>query len=104
VGTLWGHTNFVRSLYIYDDKTLFSGSNDNTLRQWDLETGECTQVFSGHTSRVIAIAFSNGFLYSAAEDKTIRQWDKNVGKLVGATNEVDRLPNQPKCIQDTPGF
>ncbi|KAK4703317.1 hypothetical protein P7C70_g2902, partial [Phenoliferia sp. Uapishka_3] len=40
VRTLDGHTKAVTSLY-FDDSCLVTGSSDRTLRQWDLQTGQC---------------------------------------------------------------
>ena len=31
------------------------GSNDSTVKIWNLETGECIQTFVGHTRQVLAI-------------------------------------------------
>ncbi|GAA5906849.1 uncharacterized protein JCM6883_005707 [Sporobolomyces salmoneus] len=38
--TMEGHTKAVTSLY-FDGPTLLTGSSDSTLRQWDLNTGQC---------------------------------------------------------------
>ncbi|GAA5941621.1 WD40 repeat domain-containing protein [Sporobolomyces koalae] len=38
--TMEGHTKSVTSLY-FDGPTLLTGSSDSTLRQWDLNTGQC---------------------------------------------------------------
>ncbi|KAL8293674.1 hypothetical protein RQP46_000375 [Phenoliferia psychrophenolica] len=40
VRTLDGHTKAVTSLY-FDESCLVTGSSDRTLRQWDLQTGQC---------------------------------------------------------------
>ncbi|KAI5477173.1 mitochondrial division protein [Pseudohyphozyma bogoriensis] len=40
VKTLDGHTKAVTSLY-FDGSCLVTGSSDRTLRQWDLQTGQC---------------------------------------------------------------
>ncbi len=38
--TLEGHSNAVTALY-FDDNCLVTGASDKTLRQWDLNTGQC---------------------------------------------------------------
>ncbi|GAA6063094.1 hypothetical protein JCM10212_003292 [Sporobolomyces blumeae] len=38
--TMEGHTKAVTTLY-FDGPTLLTGSSDSTLRQWDLNTGQC---------------------------------------------------------------
>ncbi len=32
-----------------DGKRALTGSNDNTVRLWDVETGRCLRVLEGHT-------------------------------------------------------
>ena len=49
---LKGHTNTVTSL-VMQGEHLISGSYDNTLRKWDLNTGQCLQILEGHTDLCI---------------------------------------------------
>ena len=35
-----------------------SGSEDNTVRLWDLERGECVKVLEGHTDIVRSVALT----------------------------------------------
>ena len=39
----------VLSVCSLPDNRLVSGSNDNTVRVWDLSTGECVRVLEGHS-------------------------------------------------------
>ena len=51
-----GHTALVSCLELLEDEnTLFSGSIDCTIRQWDLTTGDCVQVFKGHGEEILFI-------------------------------------------------
>ena len=77
-----------------DGQTLASGSQDGTIRLWDVETGQTRDVFQGHRSWVLSVSFSpdGQTLVSGSFDNTIRLWDVETGqeKVVfqGHTNEV----------------
>ena len=59
-----------------DGKRVVSGSEDQTVRVWDVETGECLKVMEGHTKMVSSVAVSrDGKRVSGSWDKTVRVWD-----------------------------
>ena len=67
-------------------RRVVSGSEDKTVRVWDVETG--TQVggaLTGHTEGVISVAISEGGrrAVSGSSDKSVRVWDVNAGKQIG---------------------
>ncbi|MBE2187145.1 MAG: TIR domain-containing protein, partial [Rhodothermales bacterium] len=67
-----GHTESVRSVTWSPTGRLASASSDNTVRVWDVDTGEAT-VLEGHTGGVTSVAWSpTGRLASASWDKTVR--------------------------------
>ncbi len=70
-----------------DGKRLVSGSKDNSIRLWDVETGVGHAVLSGHVGDVNALAFSTDGLtfISGSTDGTILLWDCK--KIAQQTNK-----------------
>ncbi len=46
----------VWAVAVLDENHVVSGSDDRTLRVWDIESGETIQVLEGHTLGVTAVA------------------------------------------------
>jgi WD40 repeat protein len=88
---LHGHAGAVRSVaFRPDGRTLASGSDDRTVRLWDLagwKPGEPSPPFrtlAGHTKVVWSIAFSldGRFLASGGNDGLLLLWDPASGQKV----------------------
>jgi WD40 repeat protein len=89
--TLEGHSDSVVLIAIApDDRTIASGSDDGTVRLWDLATGENLVTFRDHSEAVNAVSISRDgkFLASGGNDKTIRLWRLSTRRLV-ATKKVE---------------
>lgn len=54
---------------------------DNTVKVWNVITGECLHTLVGHTSLVGLLGSSPNFLVSAAADASLRIWDANTFEL-----------------------
>ena len=62
-----------------------SGSDDMTVRVWDVEAGTLRTVLKGHTATVYGVATctvgGRVLAVSASRDKTLRVWDVGAGAL-----------------------
>lgn len=60
-----------------DNKKIISGSNDKTLRVWELETREHLFILNGHQDRIVSFALTpnSKLLISSSFDKIINVWD-----------------------------
>lgn len=94
IRTLTGHTSWVGAVAISQDrKTLISGSYDNTIKLWDLSTGESISTLIGHNSTVYSVAMSpdRQTVISGSDDGTIKLWNSATGEL---TRSLRDSPSQ----------
>jgi WD40 repeat protein len=73
-----GHEDWVNSVaFSPDGKQIVSGSDDKTIRLWDLQGNQIGQPFQGHEDWVNSVAFSpdGKQIVSGSDDKNIRLWD-----------------------------
>ena len=69
--------------------TLASGGSDNTIKLWEVSTGNRLRILTGHTNVVNSVVFSpdGQLLASASADSTIRLWDANAGRHLHTLTE-----------------
>jgi WD40 repeat protein len=88
ISSLYGHTNYVRSVvFSPDGRTLASGSYDDTIRLWDVQTHrQLGAPLTGHTGPVLSVAFSpdGRILASGSLDRSIRLWNVQTHRQLGA--------------------
>ncbi|KAF7796773.1 hypothetical protein EIP86_007956 [Pleurotus ostreatoroseus] len=74
---------------------LISGSLDNTIKVWNLDTGKCQQTLFGHIEGVWAVASDKLRMVSGSHDRTIKVWAREEGRctatLVGHRGAVTCL-------------
>lgn len=90
---LRGHSGAVSSVCLsVDGKLALSGSYDNTLKLWDIETGNCLRTFKGHQDKVTTVYLSRDkkLAVSGSFDKTLRIWDVETGNCLGTIEGFQR--------------
>ncbi len=92
----FGHSAWVISVAISPDRcTLASGSLDDRILIWDLNTGDRLGTLIGHKNAVNSLAFSpdGRRLISASDDDSIKIWRLPSGELLRSLNGHSRDVN-----------
>jgi serine/threonine protein kinase/WD40 repeat protein len=105
-----GHTKAVsRVLLSADGKQALSGSWDNTVRLWDVQSARELRQFTGHTAVISGLAFcpDRRHILTCSQDKTLRLWEiqtgKEVRRFVGHTAAIGQLSLSPNGRQAVSG-
>jgi len=82
-----GHTDFITSLVQLPDDSLISGSEDKTIRRWDInDKGIKIKEFNklnGHSSGISSLVrLLDGSLASGSLDNSIKIWDIERGEII----------------------
>ena len=97
-----GHSGWVNSVVISPDgKTIVSGSDDKTVRLWDIETGKEIRRLQGHTDDVnsVAISADGQTIVSGSSDGEIKIWDFKKSNLIASLIAF----NDGEWVTYTPG-
>ena len=85
IRTFEGHKDDVYSVsFSPDGRYAISGSEDYTLKLWDVASGECIRTFEGHEMGVYSVSFSpdGRYVISGSLDETLKLWDIATGKCI----------------------
>ena len=98
VKTLIAHTWVIYGVAITPDgKNIVSCSEDQTIKIWNLETGELEKTLIGHTGEVTAIAISSDGqrIVSGSSDKKVRLWNLETGEEISI---IENFSSECHCI------
>ncbi|XP_028355801.1 F-box/WD repeat-containing protein 10 isoform X2 [Physeter macrocephalus] len=87
-----GHTGSVRTLFLCEEENfLLSGSYDLSIRYWDLDSGACVRIFSGHQGTITCMDVCKNKLASGAKDCQVKEWDIETGKCLKTFKHKDPI-------------
>ena len=102
-----GHAGSVTAVAVTPDgRLIVSGSEDNTLRLWELATGNCVETLEGHTGAVFALEVTPDssfavFAVSGSNDNTLRLWKLSWftrGDTRGSISETGDKTLRPRTL------
>ncbi|XP_015418755.1 PREDICTED: CMT1A duplicated region transcript 1 protein [Myotis davidii] len=87
-----GHTGSIHALFVCEEENvLLSGSYDLSIRSWDLKSGACIRIFTGHQGTITCIDLYKEMLVSGAKDCQVKEWDINTGKCLKTFKHKDPI-------------
>ena len=90
---LEGHDHVVYTIAASDTSNVaLSGSNNGSMRLWDLRTGQCVRVMEEHTHWVNSVSMDSACLIAVSgancdiEGQTAMLWDLGSGRCINSYN------------------
>lgn len=93
--TYKGHANLVFCCcFNPTNNQIISGSYDETVRIWDVNTGTCIRTIPAQSDPVTSVDFhkDGGMFVTSGYDGAFRLWDATNGTCIKTINEEDNIP------------
>ncbi|HYF80356.1 MAG TPA: hypothetical protein VD973_24875 [Symbiobacteriaceae bacterium] len=81
-GTIWGMDQ--------DDRFLYTGSVDRTVRVWEKESLAVVRVLEGHRGNVQRVCVGGPYLFTGATDLSVIVWDRQTGEMIHRIRNAHR--------------
>lgn len=98
------HTDTILTLSVsHDGKYIASGSKDQKIIVWDVESGAAVAQLNGHASDVTSVAFfhkTNRYLASTGNDMTWKLWDLKQVVSGHKGTQLSQCLNCVWCVSD----
>ncbi len=89
-----GHSRAVKSVdFSHDGTFIVSGSEDKTIKLWELSSGREIRTYNGHQSEVNDVLFTpdDKVLISASKDGKIYFWDVLTGNIINSYHQKENV-------------
>jgi WD40 repeat protein len=88
--TFKGHMSLVLCALELADNNLASGSEDYSIKIWDIVSGRCLRTLIGHTGEIWCIRqLSSKKLVTGSWDETLKVWDVDTGECLNTLRGHD---------------
>ncbi|TPX38194.1 hypothetical protein SmJEL517_g00222 [Synchytrium microbalum] len=94
------YSDGTKSLSANQAGKLVTASLDNTIKIWNVGTGECVLTCFGHTEGVWCVTFDSLRMASGSHDGTVKVWDFESGQVLHTLNR-HRSPVNCIALSDT---
>lgn len=65
-----------------DDRFIYSGSYDYSVKRWNITSGAIDKEYNGHVQAIVSIQNGIDFLISASFGTSVLLWDKEAASII----------------------
>ncbi|KAK3529490.1 hypothetical protein QTP70_031730 [Hemibagrus guttatus] len=88
-----GHAGSVRAVLVCEERELvISASYDLSIRCWNMKTGACVMLFSGHMGTITCLDLHGNHLVSGSRDCKVKVWSLQTGQCYDKMRFRHRKP------------